>query len=145
MKVNLPIINSISTLSFDLGSSDKEFILSTKAKSAYKGPFYIAVRGDRHMAEKENSLLQKLGKMGNAERWFFLYLEARMDAKTNIAVVKSSELTKTQINYKVEGYRLLYMANMVKKVRREHYMINPNEIIPVWDYDEVKKMWDSLK
>jgi len=41
------------------------------------------------------------------------------------------------------GYKELFAKDIVRRVKRSHYMINPNAIIT--SYEEQMKMWDTLK
>ncbi len=125
---------------------DEEYVLRTqKQKIKHKLPPFVAHAGGKYMRNAENSLLHKIGKMNAAERWFFLYVDKRLNFDTNVAIVRNSELTSTQIGYKTKAYKSLYKANLIKRVKREHYMINPDVIIPIEVYPIVKKTWDSLQ
>ena len=109
-------------------------------------PPFIGIRtGDTPM-NKEKSLLQVIGKMTTAERWFFLYLEARMNPTNNVAIINNKELTKTQLKYKGIAYKTLAQKDLVRRLRREHYMINPGMIISFKDaiYTESVKIWETL-
>jgi predicted transcriptional regulator of viral defense system len=59
-------------------------------------------------------------------------------------VVKVIAETKHQKNMLSAGYKELYEKGLVRRVKRGHYMINPNALIPL-DYEEAKKVWDSIE
>ena len=125
--------------------SGEEYVVTTqKKKPKHKLPPFVAIAGGPYMRDVTNSLLHKIGKMNAAERWFFLYLHERMAFDTNIAVIKSAKLTSTQITYKTRAYKTLTKQGLVKRVKREHYIINPDMIVPLSTYPTVKKQWELL-
>jgi hypothetical protein len=149
MKKNGGIITNSSgeRIVFIKSNPDEDYVVSTKKKTPrIKKPPFMAIAGGAFMIDKDKSLLQIIGRMTPAERWFFLYIEARMDQANNIAIVKSNELTKTQIKYKVCAYKTLYQQGLVKKIKREHYMINPEMIIAFDDdiYTAMVTLWEAL-
>lgn len=40
-----------------------------------------------------------------------------------------------------KGFKELHSRGLAKRIRRSHYMINPNALIPV-DYDSAARIWD---
>ena len=58
-------------------------------------------------------------------------------------VVKVLGTTKYEKNLLSEGYRELFERDLVRRVKRSHYMINPNAFIPP-DYESAIAIWDSL-
>lgn len=58
--------------------------------------------------------------------------------------IKSSELTSAEKQKFKAGYKRLKEKNLVKRIKREHYMFNPDFFIPHFYQDE-KELFDSLK
>ena len=58
-------------------------------------------------------------------------------------VVKVVGDTKYEKNLLSEGYKELFERDLVRRVKRSYYMINPNALIPL-DYVSAIEIWDSL-
>ena len=118
-----------------------------KAKKTDKPkiPPYETSLGGQYMSDRSSSMIQRVGKMDAAERWFFLYLHERIDYKTNIAKISNKELTRTQIVYKTRAFKSLRAHDLIKRVKREHYIFNPRKtIVPIATFEEVVRMWEAL-
>lgn len=59
-------------------------------------------------------------------------------------VVKVIGTTSTEKQYIKKAYPLLNERDLVRRIKRGHYMINPNALIPI-DYNSAIQLWDSLK
>lgn len=59
-------------------------------------------------------------------------------------VVKIVGTTTAERSYLKKGYKELHEKGLVKRVKRGHYMINPNALIPV-DYEAALKIWNSVE
>jgi len=59
------------------------------------------------------------------------------------AVVMIVPKTSTHRQYLKEGYKSLFIRGLVKRVKRSHYMINPNALIPP-NYESALEIWESL-
>jgi len=60
-----------------------------------------------------------------------------------ISVIKSSKLSSSEKQKLKTGYKRLNQKNIVKRIKREHYIINPDFIIPHF-YQEEKELFDNL-
>ncbi len=146
-KVKLLIETNINNNSLFLPQvySDEEYVVrSQKKRPKHKLPPFVAHRGGKYMKDRKDSLLHIIGKMNAAERWFFLYVDNLLEFETNEAVVRNSDLTNTQLGYKTKAYKSLHKRGLIKRIKREHYMINPDMVIPLETYPIVKKKWDSI-
>ena len=129
----------------------KKFVVSTIDIHKSKKPPWIAIAGGPLAKPNDKHLLQMIGEMSTAERWFFLYVASKMDHSSNTAQISNAELTKSQINAKSRAYKALHKKGLLKRVKREYYMVNPNIIIPLGRGDndrdiflELTKKWDSI-
>jgi hypothetical protein len=109
-----------------------------------KFPPFAAYAGGRYMIDPTKSLLSKLGHMNASERWFFIYLHEHLDYTTNIAKIRNSDLTSSQQAYKIKAFKSLHEQDMVKRIQREYYMINPDWVIPIPGYPAAKEYWNTL-
>ena len=58
-------------------------------------------------------------------------------------VVKVVGTTKYEQNMIIAGYKELVERDLVRRVKKAHYMINPNALVPI-DYIGALKVWDTL-
>jgi len=148
--VNIPNVASdenVALVKFKKG--DRLHITPESVKC--KKPPFLGIFGGEYMKENTKNLLQQLGDMTAAERWFFLLVEKHMDYSTNSACIPSTSLTHSQMNIKTIAFKSLKEKNLIKRIKREHYMINPDIIIPLGIkpngneiYPDVKDVWDAL-
>ena len=54
------------------------------------------------------------------------------------------ELNNVQQQQFQKGFKELNEKNLMRRVKRSHYMINPNALIPS-EYDEAIDIWSSLE
>lgn len=59
-----------------------------------------------------------------------------------IVSTKNVKFTPTQKNQFSTGFKRLRDKGVVKRLKRQEYMINPDILIPS-DYDEEKKLWEE--
>ena len=78
------------------------------------------------------------------EQWFYKMLWQALNFKTNQATIAQKELSKHESNKLSSAYQSLKQKQLVRRVRQEVYMINPNAVIyPETQADNIK-LWDSL-
>lgn len=130
---------------------DEQLVISTKKIPKSKKPPWIAIAGGPRAKHNDKHLLQLIGEMTAPERWFFLYVASKMDHTSNVAIIRNAELSKSHINAKTKAYKALHGKGLLKRVKREYYMVNPNIIIPLEGdadrdiYLESTKKWNSIK
>lgn len=60
-----------------------------------------------------------------------------------VTKINSSSLTSTEKQYLAIGYKELEAIDIVRRVKRGHYMLNPNALISI-QYDEAIALWNSI-
>jgi len=125
-------------------NQNQEYVINVKNTNKTKVPSFTAISGGKFMKPNKEGLLQEVGKLNKRERWFFLLIDRLMDFDTNTAFIKNSSLTTTEQQNKSRAYKSLHKLGLVKRVKREYYIINPDKIIPLNSYPIVKKIWNSL-
>ena len=60
-----------------------------------------------------------------------------------VTKINSSLLTSTEKQYLAIGYKELEAIDIVRRVKRGHYMLNPNALISI-QYDEAIALWNSI-
>ena len=68
-------------------------------------------------------------------------IKLRTSAK---AIIKASELTNAEQQKFKTGYKRLHIKNLLKRIKREHYILNPDFFIPHY-YQEERELFDNLK
>lgn len=92
----------------------------------------------------DGDLIDTMKNITKGANWmFWSLLETRSD-KTNIAILTPQDPTETQ---KVtRAYKELSNKDIIKRVRRSHYIINPAVIQPrIEHYEEVYLKWCDTK
>jgi len=60
--------------------------------------------------------------------------------KINISDIKMTPSNRVKFS---KGYKRLHSRNILKKIKRQHYMLNPDFLIPTY-YEQEKKEFDKL-
>lgn len=60
-----------------------------------------------------------------------------------VTKIESKYLSSYEQKLIVEGYRELEAIDIVRRVKRGHYMLNPNALISL-QYDEAIELWNSI-
>jgi DNA-binding transcriptional regulator YhcF (GntR family) len=55
-----------------------------------------------------------------------------------------SSFPKTELNRLSQAYQSLSKKGLVKRLRKEHYLINPDALFYSKTYKEVKQRWESI-
>jgi len=118
----------------------------TKTKNQYKTPSFQKIGGEMSYSTKIKgfcnlySLLQDLSKQST---WFWWGLLKVRDLDTNICVFEAKDhLEAKKITI---AYKELNLLGLIKRVSKQHYMINPKAFIPNAEvYDKVQAKWNSL-
>lgn len=65
------------------------------------------------------------------------------DNRDGVVKFSMSDLTDAQEQQFKKGFKELNDRNLVRRVKRSHYMINPNALIPI-DYEAALQIWNSI-
>lgn len=127
-------------------SSDEEIIIKKQHKTRINQPYVTISRSGLYKGKTMGiALTEMYMDFNKAEQWFYKKLWKALDYKTNQATIIQSELTKVESNNLSAAYTSLRKKELVKRVRKEVYMINPHAVIYPDTQDENIKIWDSLK
>jgi len=78
------------------------------------------------------SLLQQLSKNAN---WFWWEMVKQRNEKRNTVVLRGKDLSATKRKQLTAAMKEFTALDLIKRVRREHYMINPNAFLPIESYE----------
>jgi len=121
-----------------------------KRTSLDKQPNFIKVGANMKKNKhgiKAIDLLREMDNMTSAERKVLLEIKDRMEydpytGQINFVVkyIPETEQEKRQLQ---KTYPLLWRRDLVRRVKKSHYMINPNALIT--SYKLQIKVWENLK
>lgn len=120
-----------------------------KKKKTKKTPNYYRVGNGTMNKHKIQSvdILRELAMMTKAEQFVFLVIKDGITFENGyepVVRIDRKELTTTQVQYLDKGYKLLEAKDLVRRIKRGHYMINPNALVPN-DYEKWLAVWDKAK
>lgn len=77
-----------------------------------------------------SSIYDVLEQLNPKSLKLFCILARTKDYNTNEVVLNRKKLSKTEINTLNKGYKQLEELNIVKRIRYETYLLNPDYVIP---------------
>lgn len=123
----------------------EEVIVTKRAKAIIKQPYcYISRAGEYKGKSMGIPLTEMYMDFNKSEQWFYKKLWQNLNYKTNQATILQSDLTKSESNALSTAYTLLKNKGLVRRVRKEVYMINPNAVLYPETQEENIRIWNSL-
>lgn len=126
---------------------NEELVITTKQKRKEVVPAYCCFGDNNEFFTRESGydeLFRVFAFMDNAGVWLFWLLQESINRKTNEAVFKVSTTKDKQLLSR--GYKELYNLNIVMRIRKQQYLVNPKVILPtIGYYCSVRDKWDRLK
>jgi hypothetical protein len=92
--------------------------------------------------ERYDGLAMVLADLPTPATWLFWNLVHKRNPDTNVAIFKSKDQNESKRITK--AYKVLSQKNLVKRIKRQHYLINPTVVIPIYTYDTVLDHWHIL-
>lgn len=87
----------------------------------------------------------KLKNLSSAATWLFWTLDEKRHPNTNIAILESQSLSSYEKSKVVKAVKELTKANLVKRVKKETYLINPKAVLPQFEFfQDVWTEWEQL-
>lgn len=122
----------------------KELVISERVSHKTKHKFY-AVGMQMVMEDKLENTATIMKDLESNAYWFLWSLVEVRNYSNNIAVLCMANYDAGMKQRGVRGYKELRAKGLVIKVRRSHYMINPDFMKPDFNvYAECKIVWDKL-
>ena len=110
-------------------------------------PYYTLIgRGlPDYIGEQSMNLLEILPDLDPASTWLWWTLVKKVDYKTNIVYLPTSTLTKAEITKLNRAYKTLRTKDMIIRTKKEHYFLNPDALIPPYEYyEDIKLQWGMV-
>ena len=89
-------------------------------------------------------LIAVLLAFNKGEQWFYGLIHSNLDYTNNTAHIPSSSLSKSDLPKMSIAYKSLKAKGLVKRIRKELYIVNPDALIHPNFYDAIKLKWNSL-
>ena len=119
-----------------------------KRKEPYFPTTPIIDNGRRNMTRfpEYKDFAGTMGNLSKVASWFFWLLVSKRDYKTNEVHYLPSDMKER--NRIQRAYPELYKLDLVRRVKRGVYMLNPGAVIPATsdnDFEPFFKKWDKFK
>lgn len=123
-----------------------ESVNVVKATPKVKKPNYFMIGNgtmNRHKIYGID-LLREIASSSKAAQFLILAIKDGINFENGYnPVVRIVGEGKYQQNQISEGYKELVEKDLVRRVKKAHYMINPYALIPPVDYEEAVKIWEQ--
>jgi hypothetical protein len=132
------------TTNLTVHTEDEITITSKKKKPKLYIPFQIIGRTGKMKAKESYPLLDVMSEFSSQEHWFFKLLRDNLNYKTSQAVIINKSLSASEVHRKTVAFKALRERDLVKRVCRETYMINPKALIYLPTLDDTTIIWNKL-
>ena len=125
----------------------EEALISTQRKRNYKIPPFqcIGASGMSKFKIKGLDLPPIVKNLSKPANHFFWQAVEDKSSETNEVVIRGKSLSKSQKNQLSRVYAELHKANLIKRVKREHYMVNPKAALPNFNnFESCWTQWENL-
>ena len=129
--------------------SDEEVTVSRKGKYTYP-PFSMVGNGKKNQYGTSLNLIETLCEFSKAEQFAFLKVIETLKCigdsrkKHNVCPVFMKDMSSAEQQKFKSGITDLINKGIVKRSKKEHYMVNPNLIIST-SYADDMTMWNALQ
>ena len=122
----------------------EEVSIQRKQKRATKPNYFMIGNGTMNKHKIYGiDLLRELANSTKAEQFLLLAIKDGICYGNDYSpIVKVIPETETQRQYIKLGYKSLLARELVIRVKKAHYMINPNALIPI-DYEGSLRIWEE--
>jgi len=120
---------------------NEEIIVKTVKKNSF-GKLFDSFSTDPHN-KGLYSIYDVLEQLSPKSLKLFCMLARNKDYRTNETVLLRSELDKEEIYALNKGYKQLESLNVVRRVRDETYLLNPDYVIP--EHKNFKKIQEKYQ
>lgn len=129
---------------------DDEEATIIKKKKYTSPPFSMVGNGNKNQYGTSLNLIEILCEFSKAEQFAFLKVVEKLKClgdsrkKHNVCPVSMSELSSAEQQKFKTGIASLIRKGIVKRSKKEHYVVNPNLIISK-EYADDMTMWNALQ
>ena len=125
-------------------SPGEQVTVEEKQKRATKPNYFMIGNGTMNKHKIYGiDLLRELASSTKAEQFLLLAIKDGICYGNDYSpIVKVVPETETQRQYIKLGYKSLLARELVIRIKKSHYMINPNALIPI-DYEGSLRIWEE--
>ena len=124
---------------------DNEVLIKKKVKTPTPNYFRVGNGTMNRYKVKSIDLLDEAMNATKAAQWVIKSIKNGIGWENDYdPVVRVVARTDTEKAYLKRGYKELVEKDLVRRVKRGYYMINPDALIPI-DYKKAKEIWDASK
>ncbi len=125
-------------------SPGEQVMVEEKQKRATKPNYFMIGNGTMNKHRIYGiDLLRELASSTKAEQFLLLAIKDGICYGNDYSpIVKVIPETETQRQYIKLGYKSLLARELVIRIKKSHYMINPNALIPI-DYEGSLRIWEE--
>ena len=125
-------------------SPGEQVMVEEKQKRATKPNYFMIGNGTMNKHKIYGiDLLKELANSTKAEQFLLLAIKDGICyGNAYSPIVKVIPETETQRQYIKLGYKSLLARELVIRIKKSHYMINPNALIPI-DYEGSLRIWEE--
>ena len=125
-------------------SPGEQVMVEEKQKRATKPNYFMIGNGTMNKHRIYGiALLGELANSPKAEQFLLLAIKDGICYGNDYSpIVKVIPETETQRQYIKLGYKSLLARELVIRIKKSHYMINPNALIPL-DYEGSLRIWEE--
>ena len=116
-------------------ASDEELIINTVKKRKEVLPAYSCIGDNMDYTTRiigYPKLFSVLRDLSNKGTWLFWTLIMKRNPNTNIAIYKAASVA--EVATVARAYKELYALNLVTRIKRQHYIVNPHVMFPMIDH-----------
>jgi hypothetical protein len=125
---------------------NEDLVISKVGKGSESVPTYSCIGGNMDYKTRTKghpelfSILKNVSKIGT---WFFWSLMEERKSKTNEAIFRAKDPSESR---KISrAYKELYSLDLVRRVKQQHYLINPKVMLPAkGQYSAVLVNWENI-
>lgn len=144
LNLEIPLGQKLETTVTSIEQRPRYYRIGNGLRNTFMGKYHEPIDAIDQMSEMSAQELWTLKKIKDN----LILLEVRttkgIKFKTSCkSVVIFSDLTNAEQQKFKAGYKKLNAKNLIKRIKKEHYILNPDFFIPEF-YDEERELFDSL-
>ena len=133
--ININNIRKGDLVSFD--------VIKNKKKSYWVIPFRPV--GKTSWDKNSMNSLNIISKFSKAELFLLDVIQERIDVKAEV-VIKKSDFSLHKQRVITSAIKSWTTKNLIKRTKREHYLVNPYFLVPDRDFQtSAKENWEAVK
>lgn len=127
-------------------ADNEEISIRKHRYTPYPVPYYFGIVEENKLLDDTGllvSAIDQFEKMSYTDHWLLWKLIKVRKKDSNIAVFRAKGSVESQKVSK--AYNGLNLLNLVQRIKRQHYLINPNAFLPYHkEYARIVLMWNDL-